>query len=590
MRVFLAVVLIIISYFIGNISPATLLARAAGKDITKEGSGNAGTTNVLRTLGAKAALITLFVDVTKGFIATRLGLIVSSLFPAATGPDTLWYAWTISAWCGLAVFIGHIWPILFNMKGGKGVATALGVLFAVNWKAALMCLGVFIVVVALSKMVSLGSILAAAAFPVFLVLLLIGTVSEDIPSMPRGAFYAVAFGPQVLPLIIMALILIIKHKANIKRIIHGEENKLSFKKKSTNVTENIEKESNTELTEKGVNMSKKKICIIGYGSFGTALSILLAGKGHDVYVTDMNKELLVNAKKDRKNERYLPGVEIPEGVSFILDDEDSISLSDALNQAEIVLFAVPAQKFRVALSGIKDMIPDDAILVDVAKGIEIESLMRLSEIAEDVKPGVRYVALSGPSHAEEVGIGLPTTVAVSSEDKEAAEIVQEVFSTERFRVYTNDDIIGVELGGSLKNIMALGAGIADGLGFGDNAKAALMTRGLAEITRLGVEMGAKEMTFLGLAGVGDLIVTCTSMHSRNRRCGILIGQGVSVPDAIEEVGMVVEGAYTCEAACKLADKLGVDMPITKSIKACLDGEITPGEAIKDLMTRSLKSE
>jgi len=336
---------------------------------------------------------------------------------------------------------------------------------------------------------------------------------------------------------------------------------------------------------------KKNICIIGYGSFGTAISILLATKGYSVTATDMNKELLANCKKDRENKRYLPGAKIPEGVDFVIQEsDDKRELRSALDNSEIIVCAVPAQVFRSAFSGIARFIPDDAIVVDVAKGIEIESLKRLSEVAEEVKPGTRYVSLSGPSHAEEVGIFLPTTVAVSSEDHEAAKAVQEAFSTERFRVYTNPDIIGVELGGSLKNILALGAGISDGLGFGDNAKAALMTRGMAEIMRLGVAMGAKEETFAGLTGVGDLIVTCTSMHSRNRRCGMLIGQGHPVDEAIKEVGMVVEGVYTCEAACKLADKFGVDMPVTKSIKACLDGKLAPLDAIDNLMLRSLKNE
>lgn len=341
----------------------------------------------------------------------------------------------------------------------------------------------------------------------------------------------------------------------------------------------------------GIKLEKKNVCIIGYGSFGTAISILLAGKGHSVSVTDMNKELLANCKAEGENSRYLRGAKIPEGINYILEENgETGSLNEALRKADIVVFAVPAQVFRSAFSGTCNLIPDDAIVVDVAKGIEIESLKRLSEVAEELKTGTRYVSLSGPSHAEEVGIGLPTTVAVASDDGEAAKTIQEAFSTDRFRVYTNDDVIGVELGGSLKNIMALGAGISDGLGFGDNAKAALMTRGMAEIMRLGVAMGAKEETFAGLTGVGDLIVTCTSMHSRNRRCGMLIGQGHPVDEAIKEVGMVVEGVYTCEAACKLADKFGVDMPITKSIKACLDGKLAPLDAIDNLMLRSLKNE
>ena len=214
----------------------------------------------------------------------------------------------------------------------------------------------------------------------------------------------------------------------------------------------------------------------------------------------------------------------------------------------------------------------------------------MSEIAEELKPGLRYVALSGPSHAEEVGIGLPTTVAVASFDSRVAKEAQDIFMTERFRIYTATDLVGVELGGSLKNIIALGAGISDGMGFGDNAKAALMTRGLAEIRRLGVRLGADPATFLGLTGVGDLIVTCTSMHSRNRRCGIMIGEGVAPDEAVERVGMVVEGMTTAIAAKQLAEREGVEMPITETINDVIDGKVTAKEAVVQLMGRDRKPE
>lgn len=345
-------------------------------------------------------------------------------------------------------------------------------------------------------------------------------------------------------------------------------------------------------------MKNYNVFIVGYGSFGTAISILLSGKGYDVTVTDINNELLKDCEEQRENKRYLPGVDIPGKVLFLPSasgsDDDAKAMEEALREriskADIIVFAVPAQHFRSGFNQFAKYINDETAVVNVAKGIEIESLKRMSEIAEEIKPGVKYSALSGPSHAEEVGRGLPTTVAVSSKYSDTALFVQEVFFTDRFRVYTNEDIVGVEFGGSLKNIMALGAGISDGLGFGDNAKAAMMTRGIVEMTRLGVAMGAKEETFSGLTGIGDLIVTCTSMHSRNRRCGILIGEGKDPREAVKEVGMVVEGIYTCEAACKLADKYNVDMPITKSIKACIDGVITPDEAINALMSREKKSE
>ena len=230
------------------------------------------------------------------------------------------------------------------------------------------------------------------------------------------------------------------------------------------------------------------------------------------------------------------------------------------------------------------------VLVNVAKGIEQKSLKRLSEIAEETIPGVKYVVLSGPSHAEEVGKLMPTTIVAAAEDLELAEFVQDIFMTEALRIYTNTDVVGVELGGALKNIIALGAGISDGMGFGDNAQAALMTRGMTEMSRLGVALGAKEETFAGLTGMGDLIVTCTSMHSRNRRCGIMIGEGMTPQDAVAHVGMVVEGMFTAEAAYELAKKVGVEMPITEAIYGVINGRVNAREAVTALMTRQRKHE
>jgi len=230
------------------------------------------------------------------------------------------------------------------------------------------------------------------------------------------------------------------------------------------------------------------------------------------------------------------------------------------------------------------------VLVNVAKGIEQKSLKRLSEIAEEAIPGVKYVVLSGPSHAEEVGRLMPTTIVAAAEDLELAEYVQDIFMTEALRIYTNTDVVGVELGGALKNIIALGAGISDGMGFGDNAKAALMTRGMTEMSRLGVALGASEETFAGLTGMGDLIVTCTSMHSRNRRCGIMIGEGMEPAEATKRIGMVVEGMFTAEAAYELANKVGVEMPITEAIYGVIQGTVNAREAVTALMTRQRKHE
>lgn len=328
----------------------------------------------------------------------------------------------------------------------------------------------------------------------------------------------------------------------------------------------------------------KNIGIIGAGSWGTALGLTLSNKGHNVKICDVDKAHVAEMREHSENVKYLPGIKFGENMKVVDSTEE------ALEGADVALFSAPAQHFRSAFETAIPFLNDDMVVVNVAKGIEQHTLMRLSEIAYILKPDVKYVVLSGPSHAEEVGRFLPTTVAVASKDIRLAEYVQDIFMTDRFRVYTNVDVCGVELGGALKNIIALGAGISDGIGFGDNAKAALMTRGITEMSRLGVMLGANIETFSGLAGVGDLIVTCTSMHSRNRRCGIMIGEGVSPSEATKKVGMVVEGMFTTEAAYELAQKVGVEMPITECIYDCINEKISAREAVEILMGRDKKNE
>ncbi len=328
----------------------------------------------------------------------------------------------------------------------------------------------------------------------------------------------------------------------------------------------------------------KKIGVIGAGSWGTALAVTLANKGHQVKIWAHRAEHVEEMKADRENVKYLPGVKFAETLQPVA------SLEEALKDADMALFSVPAQAFRSNFEKAIPYLEDKTIVVNVAKGIERGTLMRLSEIAAILKPGVKYVALSGPSHAEEVGKAMPTTVAVASDDIKLAEEVQDMFMTDRFRVYTNEDVCGTELGGALKNIIALGAGISDGMDFGDNAKAALMTRGITEMCRLGVKLGANVETFSGLTGIGDLIVTCTSMHSRNRRCGIMIGEGMKPSEATEKIGMVVEGMFTAEAAYQLAQRVGAEMPITECIYRCINEEIDAKEAVELLMGRDKKNE
>lgn len=327
-----------------------------------------------------------------------------------------------------------------------------------------------------------------------------------------------------------------------------------------------------------------RLAIVGAGSWGTALSAMLAKKGIEVNLWVREEEIYHQIKDLRENRRYLPGVLIPAGVI------PTRSLDEALKGAGLTVLAVPSQYVRAMARQIAPLIPKGHVVVNVAKGFEMDTLLRLSQVIEQEIPSARVVVLSGPSHAEEVGRDIPTAVVSASYNKEDAELVQDVFMGPTFRVYTNPDVIGVEVAGALKNIIALAAGINDGLGFGDNSKAALITRGIAEISRLGKAMGAHPLTFSGLAGIGDLVVTCTSMHSRNRRAGILIGQGKPLNEVLESIGMVVEGVNTCKVAYRLAQKYGVSMPITQQLYQVLFEGKDPREAVTQLMLRGRKHE
>lgn len=328
----------------------------------------------------------------------------------------------------------------------------------------------------------------------------------------------------------------------------------------------------------------KKIAVIGAGSWGTALAVMLEQDGHDVIMWARNAEAVESMKRTRENKQYLPGVLLGENIDITTDAQKAIA------EKEIVISAVPSRAVRETITKFADLFQKDAIVVNVAKGLEQGSLLRLSEVIKECLPNCHPCVLSGPSHAEEVGRQIPTACVIAAEETDIAKMVQKEFMNPNFRVYTNHDVIGVEIGAALKNIMALAAGMSDGLGFGDNTKAALMTRGMTEMTRLGIAMGGKAETFAGLSGIGDLIVTCTSMHSRNRRAGILLGQGKSLAETLAEVKMVVEGINTVQAACELAKKYHVSMPITEEINQVLFYGKNVREAVLQLMTRDRKAE
>jgi len=330
-----------------------------------------------------------------------------------------------------------------------------------------------------------------------------------------------------------------------------------------------------------------QITVIGAGSWGTALSLVLADNGCTVRLWSHNENQVTEINQFHTNKKYLPDTVLPSNIVGYA------SLNDAIKGVETVILAVPTKAIREVLGKMKAILTAPITITHVSKGIEPDTLLRITEIIQEEMPSRllnAIVVLSGPSHAEEVILRHPTTVTVSSENMVAAEKIQDLFINQNFRVYTNADVVGVEIGGALKNIIALAAGISDGLGYGDNAKAALITRGLAEIARLGTKMGANPLTFSGLAGIGDLIVTCTSVHSRNWRAGNMLGKGKKLEEVLESMGMVVEGVRTTKAAHQLAEKYEVNMPIADALYDVLFNGKNAKDAVDDLMNRGRTNE
>ena len=327
-----------------------------------------------------------------------------------------------------------------------------------------------------------------------------------------------------------------------------------------------------------------KTAVIGAGSWGTALSLVLHTNGNDVTVWSIVEQEIHMLREKHEHVDKLPGVKLPEGITFTTD------LKEAIEGKDYLILAVPSVFTRSTAKSMAPFVKEGQVIVCVAKGIEEGTLMTLSDIVEQEVPAADVAVMCGPSHAEEVGIGLPTTVVAGARKKAVAEGVQDIFMNEVFRVYTSPDVLGMELGGSLKNVIALAAGMADGLGYGDNTKAALITRGISEISRLAIKMGANAETLNGLTGIGDLIVTCESKHSRNRKAGMLMGQGYTMKQAMDEVKMVVEGVYSAKAAIALAKKYEVSMPIIEEINHVLFDDKPANEAVRELMLRDRREE
>lgn len=324
--------------------------------------------------------------------------------------------------------------------------------------------------------------------------------------------------------------------------------------------------------------------VIGSGSFGTALSWLMCNNGHRVTLWSHRQETTDKFEKYHENTEKLPGVKLPASVMFTSD------LSVAVKAMDMLILAVPSPAVRETCEKMKELVEKDQIIAVVAKGIEEATLMTMTDLVEDIIPQADVAVLSGPTHAEEVGRGLPTVIVAGAHSRRTAVAIQEFCSSPAFRVYTSSDMLGIEIGAALKNVIALAAGTADGLGYGDNTKAALITRGIWEISRLGIAMGGKAETFNGLTGIGDLIVTCASVHSRNRRCGFLMGQGKTMEEAVAEVRQVVEGIHSAKAAMILAEKYNVEMPIVETVNKVLFEGMSAKEAVFSLMTRVKKDE
>lgn len=327
-----------------------------------------------------------------------------------------------------------------------------------------------------------------------------------------------------------------------------------------------------------------KVAFLGGGSFATSLSNLIGKKGFETIIWARNEDVVKEINNERKNSKYLKDVKLNHNISATTDIEK------ALKNADYAIVAVASHGVREVCKKAKPFIESKTKVINVAKGIEEGTYKLLTDVISEELPCNRVGVLSGPSHAEEVGAEIPTTVVASSKDESLAKDIQELFMTPYFRVYTNNDLVGVEVGGAVKNIIAFAAGISDGIGYGDNAKAALMTRGMSEIVRAGKALGGDTETFFGLTGMGDLIVTCTSMHSRNRRAGILVGKGMSIEEATKEVGMVVEGVKACKAFYMMSENKHISMPITHALYDVIFNGKDPKDAVTELMMRDKKSE
>lgn len=547
MMIVARIIALLIGYGFGLFQTGYLYGKSKGIDIRQQGSGNAGTTNSLRVLGWKAGIITFAGDLLKAVFAV---LLVKLIFHGTYGADTK----VLELYAGFGTVLGHNFPCYLQFRGGKGIACTTGVILAVCPPAVICCAVGFLIIVGITRYVSVGSIFLVSAYLVQAIIF--GQIGWlKISGASRIEFYILSA--------CFTGMAIWRHRANIVRLMNGTENKFGTKKEINDMA---------------------KVGVIGAGSWGIALAKLLRTNGNEVTVWSIAEEEVAMLRREHEHIDKLPGVKLPEDVLFTTD------LKEAIVGKEFLILAVPSVFTRSTAKSMAGYVTEGQIIVCVAKGIEEDTLMTISDVTEQEIPCADVAVMCGPSHAEEVGIGLPTTVVAGAKTESTAKKIQDLFMNEVFRVYTSPDMLGMELGGSLKNVIALAAGMADGLGYGDNTKAALITRGIAEIAGLAVKMGAKVETLCGLTGIGDLIVTCESRHSRNRKAGMLIGQGYTMKQATDEVKMVVEGIYSAKAALALAKKYDVELPIIEEVNKVLFDDKPAKEGVKDLMVREKRVE
>ena len=589
-----------ISYLLGSIPSAVWISRVfGGIDIRTKGSRNAGLTNVYRVLGWKPALPVALLDFSKGLVAVLMGLAWSQAAWNMPGHGHTTFALA----CGLCAVLGHTFTAFAGFKGGKGVLTGLGVFAGISPWTAVLAFAVWVIVLKWKGYVSLASIVGAMVLAVSNSLVMLYKAIGYLVHVPEGyvgptwAYVVgslVAHGDTALVILSWAvgLFVIYKHRSNIQRLRAGTEYR--FGRKGEAGSEDVRQRAVSRFREQAAKngLDPDRVAILGAGSWGIAIAQILAAKGLKVVLWEYSEAGAARLRETRESRDKLPGVKLHDSVEITSD------LRAALERSAVVSLIVPSHTLRIVCNGVRDVLTAEAVAarhwVSFIKGIEEKTLLRMTEIVIDVLPGAtseNVSVLSGPSHAEEVARQVPTTVVVASKNELNAAALQDLyFLSPSFRTYRSTDVVGVELCGAVKNVIAIASGILDGLGLGDNSRGALMTRGMAEMARLGEKLGGNRESFWGLAGMGDLITTCISKHSRNRHVGEQVGRGKPLSEVLSGMTMVAEGVRTVAGVRELARIHGVEMPLTEQVHGILFDGRPALEAVETLMARAAKSE